>query len=303
MFRSMQKEPSSAQKSSVPSKWNATSPECPSSVSDSTTKSCSNPQAAPPAEKPSKWKTSNSTNASVYPASKTIAQYRSSLPMVNSNSWVIDWAHLSNHWFGSRRRSRVIKAVESSIWSRWRHSSSGGVRQITWKYMSLYRMMLIVQSLEWASLQLIWTSTQHIYAHRLRRALCSMHLTNRHLYGRSSSWAALVNSLCAHILAYRASGRVRFLPLLIQIHVYNRFLRNRHGQTTPHHCQIRDSILHCVRYPSPIPQNRREKWISSFALGTIHHTERGRLQVIYSISPSTIAANKIVQSENGIRER
>ena len=49
---------------------------------------------------------------------------------------------------------------------------------------------------------------------RLRRALCSMHLTSRHLYGRLSSWAALVNSLCARILACRASGRVcSFSPL------------------------------------------------------------------------------------------
>ena len=54
----------------------------------------------------------------------------------------------------------------------------------------------------------------NIYMRRLRRALCSMHLTSRHLYGRLSSWVALVNSLCARILACRASGRVcSFSPL------------------------------------------------------------------------------------------
>jgi hypothetical protein len=55
--------------------------------------------------------------------------------------------------------------------------------------------------------------------------------------------------------------------------------RDRHGQASTYHCQIRDSLFHSVRDSSAVPQDRGEEWISSSPMGPLHHTERRRLQV------------------------
>ena len=48
----------------------------------------------------------------------------------------------------------------------------------------------------------------------------------------------------------------------------------KYGQTRSYHRQIRNSILHCLRYSSAVPQDRREEWIPGVTVGEIHHTER-----------------------------
>lgn len=56
-------------------------------------------------------------------------------------------------------------------------------------------------------------------------------------------------------------------------------LRARYGQASTYHRQVRDSLLHRQWDPSPVPQDRREERVPSFAVGQVYHAKRRRLQV------------------------
>ena len=119
-----------------------------------------------------------------------------------------------------------------------------------------------------------------VVSRRRLQARCSMLRTNRPSCGRSNSWAAPVSSSCVRTLAYQACGEVRILhidPLHSTLSCCRR--TRKHGQTCSYHGEIRDTLFYGLGHPSEIPQDCREEWISGSAVGEVHHTEWGRLQV------------------------
>jgi hypothetical protein len=48
----------------------------------------------------------------------------------------------------------------------------------------------------------------------------------------------------------------------------------RSPRPNPNLRQVRDPLLHRLRHPSPLSQDRREVWLSSSSLGPIHHPAR-----------------------------
>lgn len=118
------------------------------------------------------------------------------------------------------------------------------------------------------------------WIHRHRPAACSTYPTSPRLCGRSSSSAVAVSSSCARTSGSPASAAVSpsspyILPPAAQGATHGR--ARVAGQARADHSQVRDPVLHRVRHPGALPQDRREERVPGAALGALHHAERRRL--------------------------
>lgn len=118
--------------------------------------------------------------------------------------------------------------------------------------------------------------------HRHRLVACSTCPTSLRLCGRSSSSVVAASSSCARTSGSPAFAAVspcspNVLPLATQGATHGR--ARVAGQARADHSQVRDSVLHRVRHPGALPQDRREERVPGAALGALHHAERRRLQV------------------------